>query len=251
MSDHLSITASWNKNKRFLASQEFAAKLELDMERTMADRHLHNILKTYFDVPFAVGLCPFRLTRNSTKTHKYIIRTWWPQTLLCILLHGLVLLFYFGNIRYGYFDLTRSKKHPYNFFLYGTILGKIILVLINLWQFWFGRVYFINLINFLAHPKNCLPLISKKIATAIKIIFWGHLIFICVAKRCLIFYRDYKSSAPYYMLAQYRWGRFYLYFDKLPITQCINGTTRYLPYEIQGHGFIGLALIYSMAEFCA
>lgn len=216
---------------------------------------LPGIFQTYFDIAYAIGMCPFRLRRNSI-SEKYTVRTWWPQTLLCTIINILVLFVYIGNIRSGYLDLSQSKKHPLNYFYYGTILSKVILAVLSLWQMWFGRRQIANLINFLADPNNTLPPVFKQIIAAMKAIILWHLIFACVGNRILIMYNLYKDTNPDYLLHEYEWARFYFYFDTQPIVYYRNGTTNYFPtlsktsLTENGHSYIVITWIHIISKSC-
>lgn len=221
-----SITTSLNKQKQFATfiTQTFTTKPEMDSKKSIND-HVANIFKTYFDIGFVIGMCPFRLVKTF---EKYIIRTWWLQSLLCATSNALILLVHIGDIRFGYTDLSRGTKNPFNFFFYSSVLCKVILAFINLWQMWFESLHFANLVNFLVHAKNSLPPVFPKVTRTINLVFYGHMVLLCFARRLLIIYQEYKATSPYHMLIMYKWARFYLLGSgNFPTTGLINGTANY------------------------
>lgn len=213
-----------------------------------------NIFHRYFDIAFAIGMCPFRLANNS-KTGKYNAVTWWPQLLLSILTNVLILFVYVGDLRFGYFNLEQKKKLPFNYFYYAIVLSKMLLAQITLWQMCFGRAHFSNLINFLVYPNNLLSPISKRITRVIKLVFLGNFILGCVGRRIIAGYVAFRGFTPYYLLSEYEWGRYLFLFDKVPMAY-INATENYfatlaktLTAEHRS-SIIGLGLLSMFTKFC-
>lgn len=237
-----------NKKKIHSGSSSSA---DVAATRNSTGSQLSDVIKVYFDMAFIIGMCPFRLARRC-KSSQYVIKTWQPQMLLCILVNACVLIVHLGNIRSGYYDLSESKKHPFNYFFYSTVLAKLILALITLWQMWFERTCFVNLVNFLASSDNSLPSISKKVIGILKGILLGNLIITTWGRIIIVGYFQYCHTMPYYLLSQYKLARYYFYFDTWQLGLVSRaGNYNDLSNNIdQGYGYIMLALLGIITRFC-
>lgn len=184
------------------------------------------IVKFYCNFGHLLGMCPFWLSKDRN-SEKFKISTFRPQKVFSMITTLIMLLHTLGSTRSDWKFLTGKTKHPFHCFYGGFSLCHFVLKLLCLKLMWFGSHRFLNLINFIANPKNKLPPIPSRIALKIKVVLLsvvsamvgGGLAYDVVMAR--------EVSITNYIHHYYLIGRHHFFFDDFDLRNRYSNETNF------------------------
>lgn len=144
-------------------------------------------LKIYFDFSYKLIVCPFRL--EILQNHKFVLKTWWPQRIVCFIKSILSICWAVGVIRFWF--INEISKNPTMYFEFTLKSISFSLDIIGLKYFWFNPNKFLELGNSFINECGCkcsqykyqnTPNISR--TKLFGVIACSIYLFMCVLKIC-------------------------------------------------------------------
>lgn len=162
------------------------------------------LFKKYFDVAYFLCISPFRLIRNVRECNNcvvihYTIREPRWHSVICGINTFLILSFILRDLWNRLVDVQEIVRTPVGFFEVAYAVIHLIALINSIKQFWFDKVTFRNIFNFIVNTKNrnLLSYPSSKGTKFIKflIIFYGILALIGNGTAAMVLNIDLQAVA--------------------------------------------------------
>lgn len=170
-------------------------------------------LKIYFEFAYKLTVCPFRL--EILQNHKFVLKTWWPQRIVCLIKSILSIFWAVGTIRF--WVINGISKNPTMYFEFTLKSISFSLDIIGLKYFWLNPNKFLELSNTFINECGCkcnqykyqnTP--KKSSSKLFEVITCSIYLFMCVLKIChpdtLIFNDTINNGTVYTYKMNWWWN---------------------------------------------